>query len=181
MFGAGGVDLRRLLSWQGVLACFVALMALLAIVTFLPRLAYPSLSAQDLRGVPGTGARIALQNARYQLQNDFRSELLQILAALFVVAGAAATWQQIRIAREGQMTERFTRAIEHLGSDSRSMSGWGGIYALERLAMNSPADRSSITPILGGFCPRSCTLACWRTPGRPADTRPRQSMTKCRG
>jgi hypothetical protein len=42
--------MRRLHSWQGVLACFVALMALLAIVTFLPRLAYPSLSAQDLRG-----------------------------------------------------------------------------------------------------------------------------------
>ena len=142
--------MRRLLSWQGVLACFVTLMALLAIVTFLPRLAYPSLSTQDLRGVPGTGARIALQNARYQLQNDFRSELLQVLAALFVVAGAVATWQQIRIAREGQMTERFTRAIEHLGSDKVDVR-LGGIYALERLAMNSPADRSSITPILGAF------------------------------
>lgn len=83
--------MRRLLSWQGVLTCLAVLMLLLAAVTFLPRLAYPPLSAQDLRGIPGVGTRITLQNARYQLQNDFRGELLQILAALFVVAGAAAS------------------------------------------------------------------------------------------
>jgi hypothetical protein len=142
--------MRRLLSWQGALACFTMLLALLAVVAFLPRLVYPPLSTADLRGVAGAATRITLQNARYQLQNDFRSELLQILAALFVVAGAAATWQQIRIAREGQITERFTRAIEHLGSDKLDIR-LGGIYALERLALNSPADRSSITPILGAF------------------------------
>jgi hypothetical protein len=142
--------MRRLLSWQGVLACVAILLALLAVVAFVPRLLYPPLSPAGLRGVSSAATRITLQNARYQLQNDFRGELLQILAGLFVVAGAAATWLQIRIARDGQITERFTRAIEHLGSDKLDIR-LGGIYALERLALNSPDDRSSITPILGAF------------------------------
>jgi hypothetical protein len=48
------------------------------------------------------------------------------------------------------MTERFIKAIEHLGSDKLDIR-LGSIYALERLALNSPTDRSSITPILGAF------------------------------
>jgi hypothetical protein len=108
------------------------------------------LTATDLRDVASAINRIDLQNARYQLQNEYRGQLIQILAALFVVTGAAATWQQIRIAREGQITERFTRAIDHLGSDKLDVRV-GGIYALKRIALNSPADRASVTPILGAF------------------------------
>ena len=84
---------------------------------------------------------------RYQLQNDFRSELLQILAGLFVVAGAAATWQQIRIARERQTTERFTKAIEHLGSCKLDIR-LGGIYALWTIATQSHVTNSSVLLIL---------------------------------
>jgi hypothetical protein len=84
------------------------------------------------------------------LQNNVRGQLIQVLAALVVVAGAVATWQQIRIAREGQITDRFTRAIDHLGSGKLDVR-LGGIYALERIALNSPDDRTSVTSILGAF------------------------------
>jgi hypothetical protein len=142
--------MRQIVSWKTALGYLPALVLLLAIVTYLPRLVYPPLSRTDLRGAGGAAVRISLQNARYQLQNDFRGELLQGLAALFVVAGAVATWQQIRIAREGQITDRFTRAIDQLGSEKLDVR-LGGIYGLERLAMSSPADRPSIPPILGAF------------------------------
>jgi Pentapeptide repeats (8 copies) len=63
---------------------------------------------------------------------------------------AGDTWQQIRIARDGQLTEHFTRAIDQLGSEKLDIR-LGGIYALERLALNSPDDRSAVTPILGAY------------------------------
>ncbi len=142
--------MRRVISWRILAAGSGLMLLLLAGVVFLPAAVYPALTAADLRGAVSVSTRVDLQNARYALQNDFRGQLIQILAALVVVAGAVATWQQIRIAREGQITERFTRAIDHLGSDKLDIR-LGGIYALERIALNSPLDRASVTPILGAF------------------------------
>ena len=62
------------------------------------------------------------------------------VAGLLLVAGAVATWRQIQVSREGQITERFTRAIDQLGSAHPEVR-LGGIYALERTAKDSPANR----------------------------------------
>src|SRR5215208_3503783 len=45
--------------------------------------------------------------------------------------------EELSITREGQITERFTRAIDQLGSDELEIR-LGGIYALERIAKDSP-------------------------------------------
>jgi len=143
--------MRRPIPWPLVAAALGLVLSLaLVAAVFLPAVVYPGLSAADLGGVASASNRIDLENARYALQNDFRGQLIQILAGLVVVAGAVATWQQIRIAREGQITERFTRAIDHLGSDKLDVR-LGAIYALERIAQNSPADRTSVISILGAF------------------------------
>ena len=84
--------MRRLLSWRILAAGSGLLLLLLAAVVLLPAVVYPALSGTDLHGVAAVSNRVDLQNARYALQNDFRGQLIQILAALFVVAGAAATW-----------------------------------------------------------------------------------------
>ena len=64
-----------------------------------------------------------------------------------------ATWRQVPVSREGQITERFTRAMEHLGSETADVR-LGGIYALERIARNPEMDRATITDaglsVLGG-------------------------------
>lgn len=142
--------MRRLLSWKVLIAASGLLLVVLLAVVLLPEVLYPALSGADLRGIASASSRVTLQNDRYEVQNDFRGQLIQILAGLFVVAGAVAAWLQIQITREGQITERFTRAIDHLGSDKIDVR-LGGIYALERIARNSPADRPSITPLLGSF------------------------------
>jgi uncharacterized protein YjbI with pentapeptide repeats len=94
---------------------------------------------------------ITLSNeARLKSQNDVRSALLQGVAGLVLLGGAAATWRQIQINREGQITERFTRAVEHIGNDKLDVR-LGGIYALERIAKNSEADRGAIMEILTAY------------------------------
>lgn len=95
-------------------------------------------------------ARIQLQQAQSQLADDARSSILQAFGGLLVVAGAVATWRQVHISREGQITDRFTRAIDQLGSENRDVR-IGGIYALGRIAANSPDDRSTIQYVLGAF------------------------------
>jgi hypothetical protein len=142
--------MRRILSWPILVSGSGLVLLLVIAVVFLPAVVYPGLTAEGLRGVASVSTRVDLQNARFALQNDFRGQLIQVLAALIVVAGAVATWQQIQVAREGQITDRFTRAIDHLGSGTLDIR-IGGIYALERLALNSPSDRSSVTRILTAF------------------------------
>jgi hypothetical protein len=85
-----------------------------------------------------------------QAKNDIRSTALQTLAGIGIVAGAVATWRTLRINREGQITERFTRAIDQLGSDKLDIRV-GGIYALERIARDSREDHGPIIEILTAF------------------------------
>jgi hypothetical protein len=127
----------------------IVLLALVAVV-WLPRLVYPPLSSQALRGVKSAEKRIELQQAQSEVQGNLRGQLLQCLGGLVVVTGAAVGWRQLRITREGQITERISRAVEHLGSDTLDVR-LGGIYALERVARNSPPDRQSLTFILCAF------------------------------
>jgi Pentapeptide repeats (8 copies) len=61
--------------------------------------------------------------------------------------GAYFTWRQLHTAREGQITERYTRAIDQLGHAELDVR-LGGIYALERIARDSPADQATIGEVL---------------------------------
>ena len=99
-------------------------------------------SANNLAGVKS--------QAQAQLQNDARATLLQGVAGLLLVAGAIATWRQVQVSREGQITERFARAIDHLG-DAKAEVRLGGIYTLERIANDSPADRRTVAAILAAL------------------------------
>lgn len=47
------------------------------------------------------------------------------------------------ISREGQITERFTKAVDQLGNPNIDVR-IGGLYALERIARNLAADRNAI-------------------------------------
>lgn len=71
--------------------------------------------------------------------------------------GAYLTWRQLQLSRHGQATESFAAAIAHLGDPSVDVR-LGGIYALERIARSSTADRRTIGEILTGS-PRASTCA----------------------
>jgi hypothetical protein len=77
---------------------------------------------------------------RLKAENDVRTTLLQAVAGAVLLAGLYFTGRTYLLNREGQVTERFTRAIDQLGSKSLDVR-LGGIYALER----SRGSRKEIT------------------------------------
>jgi uncharacterized protein YjbI with pentapeptide repeats len=80
-------------------------------------------------------------------RKDLVLALAQILAGTALLAGLYFTWRTLQVNREGQITERFTRAIDQLGSKELEVR-LGGIYALERIARDSERDHWTIMEIL---------------------------------
>jgi hypothetical protein len=74
----------------------------------------------------------------------------QILGGGALLAGLYFTWKNVQVLQEGQITERFTRSIEQLGSEKLAVR-LGGICALGRIARDSRRDQHVITDILCGF------------------------------
>ncbi len=83
---------------------------------------------------------------------DYRANVLQIFTGLAVLGAGIFTWwriqiaqQQVRVAEEGQITERYSRAIDQLGEEDekggrrRLDVRIGGVYALERIAADAQA------------------------------------------
>ena len=63
---------------------------------------------------------------------------------------AEAALQQSETAFQSLVTERFTKAVEQLGKEQRAVR-LGAIYALERIAMDSPRDRGTIVETLAAY------------------------------
>lgn len=87
---------------------------------------------------------------RFDRENEARKTLAQILAGAFVLAGLYSSMQTLDLARNGQLTDRFSKAVEQLGSDKLDVR-LGGIYALERIAHDSEKDHTAINEILTAF------------------------------
>ena len=87
---------------------------------------------------------------RLKAADDVRRSLV----ALAVAVGAAATvWYTARAFRlngEGQVTERYTRAVDQIGSGGLEVR-IGGIYALERIGRDSVSDRRTVIYVLGAM------------------------------
>jgi len=63
------------------------------------------------------------------------------------VVFAGRTYQ---LGRQGQITDRYTKAIGQLGDDKLEIR-LGGIYALERIAVDSHRDHSTIVEVLSAY------------------------------
>jgi hypothetical protein len=104
-------------------------------------------------------------DARFDKENDSRKTLAQIIGGLFVIGSLFSTartlqvsQQQVQVAREGQITDRFTKAIEQLGNKEKLEVRLGGIYSLERIANESPEDHGPIVEILTTYVRENARL-----------------------
>jgi hypothetical protein len=87
---------------------------------------------------------------RLNLENEILKNLIQMLGGAFLLAGLYFTWKNLMLAREGQITDRFTKAIDHLGSEKLEIR-LGGIYSLARIARDSLKDHWPTMEILCAF------------------------------
>jgi hypothetical protein len=73
-----------------------------------------------------------------------------VAALWFTAQSLQATQNQIGLSEQGQLTDRFGKAVEQMGSDKLDVR-LGGIYALERLARDSPRDHPTVMEVLSAF------------------------------
>jgi uncharacterized protein YjbI with pentapeptide repeats len=153
-YGAGSLTLIgpiALVWWytpSSVRVLAVAIAVFLVLVTVCVLLLPSWLVSRD------TALRDLSAEQRASAVNGARTTLVQTLVGLAALAGIFVGWQQLQIDREqsrtdrrqlteqltltrqGQVAERFTRAVDQLGS-TKLEQRLGGIYGLERIALDS--------------------------------------------
>ena len=94
------------------------------------------------------------RNIAPQERSQVGITLIQTVAT--IIGGIAIFWnivlsrQQLTASQEHNITERFLVAVEQLGHEQTAVR-IGGIYALERIAQDSPRDYWSIMEVLAAF------------------------------
>jgi uncharacterized protein YjbI with pentapeptide repeats len=139
-----------------VVVAAVAAVAALASIWFWPR---AHARRWENRGV--TGRDLA------EIENGFRTALIQAIGGVALLATFAVTWIQISDSRRasertlalterGQITDRFTRAIASLGATGSNdeyplEQRLGGIYGLRRVAIDAPGERATVVAIMDAY------------------------------
>ncbi|MFF4195187.1 pentapeptide repeat-containing protein [Nonomuraea sp. NPDC001831] len=73
-----------------------------------------------------------------------------VFGLLFTAGSLVYTSRSLETAQEGQITDRYTKAIEQLGSKKIDVR-LGAIYALQRLAQDSERDRETIANVMAAY------------------------------
>jgi uncharacterized protein YjbI with pentapeptide repeats len=84
-----------------------------------------------------------------------RGRALAIATGLIALVAVYYTARNADTARQGHITDRYTKAIEQLGSDKLDIR-LGGIYALERIARDSARDHPTVIEVLAAFIRENC-------------------------
>jgi uncharacterized protein YjbI with pentapeptide repeats len=94
---------------------------------------------------------------RIQALDDARGRLLQLSAGIVAVGALfynarnhSISKRTYELAERGQVTDRYTKAVEQLASKATEVR-LGGIYALERIARDSPEDHQTVIDVLCAF------------------------------
>jgi hypothetical protein len=126
------------------------------------------IAAHDVGRIASSQRAAHLQTAREAV----RTQLLTLAAGVFVVGALWYTAQNYRLSRQGQVTDRYTRAIEQVGSDKLDVRT-GAIYALERISRDSAADHPTVIEVLAAFI-REHSREQWQSP-EPGGEMPRRT------
>jgi hypothetical protein len=73
-----------------------------------------------------------------------------VFGLIFTAVGLVNTGRTLQTAQQGQITDRYTKAVDQLGSTDPAVR-LGGIYALERLTHDSPSDQTTIMKVLVSY------------------------------
>jgi hypothetical protein len=155
--------LKRWATWpQGIrwLVGIAVVVLALAIVWALIVPLADLLAHHDVGSVTGSLHETALDNARGRLLT-LGAGLLAAGVLVFTALNfnllrrnseQTDQWQRrtYELTEQGQVTDRYTKAIEQLGSEKLDVR-IGGIYALERVARDSARDHPTVMEVLTAF------------------------------
>lgn len=174
-----GARLRRRWKALALAGLGVVLLSSLAVALWIfdpPN--YPARQSADLiRELdavtdPTERAKLRKDIAQYQTDNQIKiwTTIVQAIGAAVLAIGGYFAWRNLRVAqqtleatqakldvdREGQITNRFTQAVSQMGAELKNGKPnlevrLGGIYALERLAKDSPKDHATIMEVLTAY------------------------------
>jgi hypothetical protein len=105
------------------------------------------------RGAPwlaGNGLRGLTSEQRETAVDAVRGRILQIGAGTAAIGALVYTALSFRLSRESNVTDRYTKAVEQLGSEQLEVR-LGAIYALERIMIDSVRDHPTIVEVLAAF------------------------------
>ncbi|MDH2427499.1 pentapeptide repeat-containing protein [Sphaerisporangium sp. TRM90804] len=178
---------RRKTLWRRAGWTLLGVLALTVLVGATVAAYWPladAVAVHDSRGLTGTARTKALIQARKDARGQFIQAGTWLLAAFAFVFTAAnftlarrqgdlnraaleLTRGTFQLSEQGQVTERFTRAIDQLGSSNVDVR-LGGVYALERVAVDSPRDQPAIVAVLAAFVQRRSRMEPERLGDDPA-------------
>ena len=132
------------MRWDG-LAVAVGVFLLLAGLLFLAVTIYDPRLAIDPYGLSRTDWLTHIESLRVTI--------LQALGGLALLGTLYFTSRTLRLNRRGQLTERYTKAIEQLGQlgPEKLTVRLGGIYALEQIALDSEDMHWPVMEVLVAF------------------------------
>ena len=138
------------------------------------------IAAHDVGLIKGSQRTLQLQAAREAVRTQLLTFGAGVLAAGALIFTAwnvtlyrsnlALYRRTNEITEQGQVTDRYTKAIEQLGSDKLDVR-IGGIYALERIARDSPRDHPTVMEVLSAFV-RQHSHEQWPLPDYDTDPAP---------
>jgi hypothetical protein len=96
-----------------------------------------------------------------------------ILTALSAVGALVFTGLSLQATREGQIADRFNKAVGQLGTKDSLEMRLGGIYALESIALDSDRDHATVMEVLSAYvrehAPSSMCISTAPTAGPTTD------------
>jgi uncharacterized protein YjbI with pentapeptide repeats len=159
------VHKTRLLWWTAGVIVLAALMIVLLWKV-------PQVQVEKYVNAAKTDKETINAKDRFNIENEARRTMATALGAIILLGGAYFTWRNIKLVQEGQITDRFTKAIEQLGAVDASGKKklevrLGGIYALERIANQSERDHWPIMEVL-------CTYVRENSPAPAKEENPQE-------
>ncbi|WP_405681200.1 pentapeptide repeat-containing protein [Streptomyces sp. NBC_00868] len=149
---------RRMRRLQRYGSWFLALLAALALMVGLPWLMWQGPYLIDAEYIDK--ATVGNGTGSAALVTGLRSALVACVAAIGAGIALVYTARNYRLSQRGQVTDRFTKALERLGSEQVYVR-IGGVLALEQIVQDAPGQATHAAKVLGHFVRH-------RTPARSA-------------
>jgi len=146
---------RRIRRWAGWTLVTAAILAVFGVLFF-----------QGPWWADGDRLRTLAGKEQHEALSKDRDAVLKIVAGAGAVVVLVFTGRSYLLAREGHVTDRYSKAVEQLGSTNLDVR-LGGIYALERIMRDSPKDHPTIVAVLAAFIREHATAGA---PPRPDTT-----------